>query len=161
MTTTFEPTFASVTSTSTFESTARASRQDLPVREGSAIDTSEPFCVAIDVTGEGFPRTVMLGDLGAEPQAALLRRVDVPRVEIVKVSHHGSADQDPALYERLHADLGLIGVGAGNTYGHPTEHLLDILRANGAVAARTDTDGMLAVWRGDEGRLTLWRQRAP
>ncbi|MFF8187806.1 ComEC/Rec2 family competence protein [Microbacterium sp. NPDC016588] len=117
--------------------------------------------VAIDVTGTGFPRTVMLGDLGAEPQAALLRRVDVPRVEIVKVSHHGSADQDPALYERLHADLGLIGVGAGNTYGHPTERLLDILRANGTVAARTDTDGILAVWRGEEGKLTLWRQRAP
>ncbi|WP_431795609.1 ComEC/Rec2 family competence protein [Microbacterium enclense] len=115
--------------------------------------------VAIDVTGPGFPRTVMLGDLGAEPQAAVLRRVDITRSEIVKVSHHGSADQDPELYRRLHADVGLIGVGAGNTYGHPTARLLDLLRETGTVAARTDTDGILAVWRDENGRLTLWRQR--
>lgn len=115
--------------------------------------------VAIDVTGPGFPRTVMLGDLGAEPQAAVLRRVDITRAEIVKVSHHGSADQDPELYRRLHADVGLIGVGAGNTYGHPTARLLDLLRETGTVAARTDTDGILAVWRDENGRLTLWRQR--
>lgn len=117
--------------------------------------------VAIDVTGPGFPHTVMLGDLGAEPQAALLRRIAVPRVEVVKVSHHGSADQDPELYRRLHADLGLIGVGADNSYGHPTARLLDILQQNGTVAARTDLDGVLAVWHDGEGRLTLWRQRAP
>lgn len=115
--------------------------------------------VVIEVTGAGFPHTMMLGDLGEEPQAALLRRVDVPRVEIVKVSHHGSADQDPELYERLHADLGLIGVGAGNSYGHPTERLLEMLRRNGTVTARTDTDGILAAWHDEAGRLTLWRER--
>lgn len=115
--------------------------------------------VAIDVSGDGFPRTIMLGDLGAEPQAALLRRVDPPRVEVVKVSHHGSADQDPALYHRLHAALGLIGVGAHNTYGHPTERLLGILRETATEAARTDTGGLLAVWREDDGRLALWQQR--
>jgi hypothetical protein len=51
MTTTFEPTFPSVTSTSTFASTARASRHDFPARDGSAIETSEPLAVAIVVTG--------------------------------------------------------------------------------------------------------------
>lgn len=115
--------------------------------------------VAIDVVGEGFPRTVLLGDLGAEPQAALLRRVEVPRVEVVKVSHHGSADQDPELYHRLHASIGLIGVGAHNTYGHPTARLLGILKEEATVAARTDTGGLLAVWHDEEGRLSLWRQR--
>lgn len=115
--------------------------------------------VAIDVAGENFPRTVLLGDLGAEPQAALLRRIELPRVEIVKVSHHGSADQDAELYHRLHAAVGLIGVGAHNTYGHPTARLLDILQKEGTIAARTDTGGILAVWHDDEGRLALWRQR--
>lgn len=115
--------------------------------------------VAIDVAGKDFPRTILLGDLGAEPQAALMRRVELPRVEIVKVSHHGSADQDPELYRRLHAAVGLIGVGIDNTYGHPTARLLDILQQGATVAARTDTGGLLAVWHDDEGGLALWRQR--
>lgn len=115
--------------------------------------------VVIDVAGEDFPRTTLLGDLGAEPQAELMRRVELPRVEIVKVSHHGSADQDPQLYGRLHAAIGLIGVGAGNTYGHPTARLLDILQQGATIAARTDTGGLLAVWYDEQGRLALWRQR--
>ncbi|WP_295851980.1 ComEC/Rec2 family competence protein [uncultured Microbacterium sp.] len=116
--------------------------------------------VAIDVAGPGFPRTLLLGDLGEQAQSALRRRVDVPRVRAVKVSHHGSADQDAALYRALHPAVGLIGVGADNDYGHPTAKLLGILTALGTTAARTDRDGALAVWIDEEGRLTLWRERA-
>ncbi len=116
--------------------------------------------VAIDVAGPGFPRTLLLGDLGKQAQSALRRRVDVPRVRVVKVSHHGSADQDAALYRALHPAVGLIGVGADNDYGHPTAKLLGILTALGTTAARTDRDGALAVWIDEEGRLTLWRERA-
>jgi len=116
--------------------------------------------VALDVVGPDFPRTVLLGDLGADAQAALLRRVEVPRVDVVKVSHHGSADQDPELYRRLHPVVGLIGVGAQNRYGHPTTTLLSTLAALGVVVGRTDTDGDLAVSM-SEGSLTLWRARPP
>lgn len=117
--------------------------------------------VAIDVAGGGFPRTVLLGDLGEEAQAALRRRVDVPRVQIVKVSHHGSADQDADLYRDLHPAVGLIGVGADNSYGHPTDSLLTMLRALGTAIGRTDQDGALAAWLDSEGRLTLWREHGP
>jgi competence protein ComEC len=116
--------------------------------------------VALDVVGPDFPRTVLLGDLGADAQAALLRRVAVPRVDVVKVSHHGSADQDPELYRRLQPVIGLIGVGAQNRYGHPTATLLSTMTALGAVVGRTDTDGDLAVSM-SEGQLTLWRARPP
>jgi competence protein ComEC len=103
---------------------------------------------------------VLLGDLGEKAQSALRRRIDVPRVQVVKVSHHGSADQDPALYRALHPTIGLIGVGADNDYGHPTAKLLNILSALGTTAARTDRDGAIAVWLDEDGRLTLWRERA-
>lgn len=115
--------------------------------------------LVLDVSGLAFPRTMLLGDLGAKPQKALGRRIDVPRVQVVKVSHHGSADQDPAFYGRLAADVGLIGVGADNTYGHPTETLLSTLAALGTTVGRTDTDGALAVWAGADGRLSLWREK--
>ncbi len=116
--------------------------------------------VALDVAGAGFPRTVLLGDLGEQAQSALRRRIDVPRVQVVKVSHHGSADQDAELYRALHPAVGLIGVGADNDYGHPTATLLGILTTLGSTAARTDRDGALAVWIAEGGRLTLWRERA-
>lgn len=116
--------------------------------------------VAVDVVGPGFPRAVLLGDLGERAQEALRRRVDIPRVQVVKVSHHGSADQDADLYRALHPTIGLIGVGADNDYGHPTAKLLGILAALGTTAARTDRDGALAVWLDGDGRLTLWREKA-
>lgn len=115
--------------------------------------------IVLDVVGPTLPRTILLGDLGAEPQRALARRVAVPVVRVVKVSHHGSADQDPDLYRRLDADIGLIGVGADNDYGHPTASLLSTLVAVGTRVGRTDLHGTLAVWLDGDGRLSLWRER--
>lgn len=117
--------------------------------------------VAIDVAGPGFPRTEMLGDLGEDAQESLLRRADVTPVQVVKVAHHGSADQDADLYRRLHAAIGLIGVGADNRYGHPTASLLSILESEGTTVGRTDRDGALAVWIDERGRLSLWRENGP
>lgn len=117
--------------------------------------------VALDVAGPGFPRTEMLGDLGEDAQGSLLRRADVPPVQVVKVAHHGSADQDADLYRRLHAAIGLIGVGADNRYGHPTASLLSILESEGTTVGRTDRDGALAVWIDEQGRLSLWRENGP
>ena len=49
-------------------------------------------------------------------------------VEILKVSHHGSADAGlPALLEDLRPRIAVISVGAGNTYGHPTPETLAAL----------------------------------
>ncbi len=52
-------------------------------------------------------------------------------VDLVKVAHHGSADQSERLYAELDATVGVIGVGAENGYGHPTDRLLDLLARGG------------------------------
>lgn len=54
-------------------------------------------------------------------------REDFAPVDVVKVSHHGSRDQFEGLYRVLSAEIGLIGVGEENTYGHPTRGALEIL----------------------------------
>jgi competence protein ComEC len=41
--------------------------------------------------------------------------------------------------------VGLIGVGADNDYGHPTDRALDALAASGTAAFRTDLDGLILV----------------
>jgi competence protein ComEC len=100
---------------------------------------------------------LFLGDLGEESQRRLLGRGGLPRVDVVKVAHHGSADQSAALYEAIGARVGLIGVGAGNRFGHPTAKLLGILAAVGTAAERTDRDGLILVAPGDRpGQVRVW-----
>jgi competence protein ComEC len=103
---------------------------------------------------------IMLGDLGEESQARLMGAADPGRVDVVKVAHHGSADQSAAFYERLDATVGLIGVGADNDYGHPTDKLLGILASTGTTALRTDLDGLILLAPGDTpGAIDVWTSR--
>lgn len=102
---------------------------------------------------------VFLGDLGEHAQRRL-RPLAEARPDVVKVAHHGSADQDPGLYRQLAAPIGLIGVGADNTYGHPTASALDVLRAAGTTAFRTDEQGTIVVSRAADGSLQVWTERA-
>ncbi|MEU6536331.1 ComEC/Rec2 family competence protein [Streptomyces sp. NPDC047000] len=98
-------------------------------------------------------RLLLLGDLEPPAQQALL---DSPAgallgpVDVLKVAHHGSANQDPALIRRAAPRLALISCGADNPYGHPAPSTVAALRATGATVLRTDRDGALAV--SGEGR---------
>ncbi|MFD7918192.1 ComEC/Rec2 family competence protein [Streptomyces sp. NPDC059740] len=88
----------------------------------------------------------LLGDLEPATQEALLAaHPDLPRVDVVKVAHHGSAHQSPQLLARLAPRLALISCGTGNPYGHPAPVTLAMLRAVGATVLRTDTSGSIAV----------------
>ena len=82
-------------------------------------------------------------------------------VDVVKVAHHGSADQNPAMYRQLRARVGIIGVGAHNDYGHPTAALLGILAAVGTSAERTDRQGMILVSPGQDGTVLVWSEHSP
>jgi competence protein ComEC len=73
------------------------------------------------------------------------------KLAIVKVSHHGSADQSDELYQQIQADVALISVGEGNSYGHPTKKTLDLLEASGSEVFRTDQAGAIAVSVGEQG----------
>lgn len=109
----------------------------------------------------GCLSSLFVGDLDERSQNRMLAaNPGFTPVDVVKVSHHGSADQSVRLYETIAARVGLIGVGVGNGYGHPTERLLGILRDTRTEAARTDTDGLVLVAPGSTpGSITLWRQR--
>jgi competence protein ComEC len=70
---------------------------------------------------------------------------------IVKVSHHGSADQLAHLYDLLHPTVALISVGVGNPYGHPTQRTLRFLASDSQSIFRTDQSGNIAVTDTAEG----------
>lgn len=107
----------------------------------------------------GCLSALMLGDLGAEPQARL-RALGVAPVDVVKVSHHGSADQDAELYALASAAVGLIGVGDGNGYGHPTQDALALVDRAGTAAWRTDRCGLVLVAPAGSAGAWVWSERA-
>jgi competence protein ComEC len=114
--------------------------------------------VVLRFEGDGLT-SVFLGDLGEEAQR-VLAGTDPGQADIVKVAHHGSADQSPELYARLRSRVALISCGLDNSYGHPTERLLGILRTEGSAPFRTDLEGLLLV-APDPGGARVWHERNP
>ena len=108
---------------------------------------------------DGCLTSLFLGDLGQESQSRLMGAVRIPRVDVVKVAHHGSKDQSARLYQQAHATIGLIGVGAENEYGHPTPELLDILTTTSTTPVRTDLGGIALLAAGADGTVTVWTER--
>jgi competence protein ComEC len=131
---------------------------------GGQEDTGNAGSITLETDGRGL-RTVFLGDLGEEAQDALIAAGAVHPVDVVKVAHHGSADQSPDLYRRLHARLGLVSVGVRNGYGHPTASALRMLADSGTAVARTDEQGMLLVSPISPTRtgpaVRVWSERMP
>jgi competence protein ComEC len=71
--------------------------------------------------------------------------VDLPEVDVLKVAHHGSSYQEPALLAETRPRIALVSVGADNDYGHPAPETIAALQRAGALVGRTDTDGTLVV----------------
>ncbi|PBC79883.1 competence protein ComEC [Streptomyces sp. TLI_235] len=93
-------------------------------------------------------RVALLGDLEPPAQEALLQRGPPGRADVLKVAHHGSANQDWDLTGALHPRLALISCGRDNPYGHPAPRTVDRLTALGATVLRTDRAGDIAVLGG-------------
>ncbi|MCT1396216.1 ComEC/Rec2 family competence protein, partial [Microbacterium sp. p3-SID338] len=131
-----------------------------PLKDSVAFPPGNDASVVTEFAGGGVPRALFLGDLSAAPQRALLRRTPLTGYDVVKVAHHGSADQESALYEALHPSVALITVGAGNDYGHPRRETLEMLSALGAHVYRTDRNGRTLLGIEDHA-LRVWTDVAP
>lgn len=104
-------------------------------------------------------RSLFLGDLGEAAQERILagHRLGGP-VDLVKMAHHGSADQSARIYLAASASIGLITVGADNGYGHPTPAALAMLAAAGTTGFRTDRCGLIVVG-GTGANPVVWTER--
>jgi competence protein ComEC len=130
------------------------------VEPGNAASVTVRF-EGVGACAGGCLSSIFLGDLGEESQCPMLGVAHPAPVDVVKVAHHGSADQCERLYERLRARVGVISVGAGNRYGHPTDRLLDILERVGTTIARTDLEGMVLLSPAPDGGVAVRTERPP
>ncbi|RNI20355.1 ComEC/Rec2 family competence protein [Flexivirga caeni] len=115
------------------------------IRAGSVQNNAS---VVLDVRSHGM-RLLLTGDIESQAAAAVLGQLraltDAPPVDVLKVPHHGSANQDPQLEKFVRAPIAVISVGAHNDYGHPSPRTLDLLRESNSTVERTDRGGDVAI----------------
>jgi len=84
------------------------------------------------------------GDNHANVEAAIIDSGWDIDVDILKAGHHGSktsSSQD--FLVGTSPDFFIISAGAGNSFGHPHQEVLDRVSAMGALIRRTDTEGSI------------------
>lgn len=107
--------------------------------DGSQINNSS---IAMLVTAPDWSMFTA-GDIEPPVQHEILG--SVRKVDIYKVSHHGSKYQDEELMRALSAQIAVISVGAKNSYGHPAPETIAALTRLGTQVVRTDIDGAVAI----------------
>ena len=111
---------------------------ELYVPQGGAGDNERGLIVSGHCGEYDF---LVTGDAGIQTENQLLRRAELPREELLVVGHHGSRNSTgDALLRRTRPVNAVISVG-GNSYGHPTQEVLDRLAACGTAVWRTDRSG--------------------
>ena len=89
------------------------------------------------------------GDVEPPAQLAIASQVGQLNVDVLKIAHHGSRNQDSKFAEVMHPKNVIISVGQGNDYGHPAQSTIAMYQALGAKVWRTDRQGSIAVvWTG-------------
>jgi competence protein ComEC len=123
---------------------------------GTDVDATENAdSVVMYVTYEGArTETVFLftGDAESDTLAAVADAGLARDVDVLKVGHHGSkvsiTEEEAALYD---PEVAIVSAGAGNSYGHPTEACLSILRGAGAEVFCTIECGDITVLPDEDG----------
>lgn len=88
---------------------------------------------------------LVTGDMTEEIERRLVKYGALPQVEVLLAGHHGSKyATGEALLEAVRPEVVFISVGY-NSYGHPTQEVLDRASAAGADIYRTDLQGDLTI----------------
>ena len=95
----------------------------------------------------GSAHVLLTGDAeGPEEEWLLEHSPDALAADVLKVGHHGSSTSTtPAFLEAVHPRVALVSVGARNTYGHPSQDVMDALRVSGVTTLRTDQLGTVVL----------------
>ena len=101
--------------------------------EGSAINNQSIVALI------SSPNYTLLTTGDVEPDVQAL--IHPPKIDYLKVAHHGSKYQDLNFNRFADPELAIISVGAGNKYGHPAASTERLFKR----VYRTDKDGAIAI----------------
>jgi competence protein ComEC len=117
----------------------------IPAPDGVAGDEQNNRSLTL-VLEHGPFRALFPGDAETQLINALLASEELPRVDVLKASHHGSRNGvTPAWLARLQPAVVAISLAEGNSYGHPHAAALRYYCAGGRRVLRTDLHGDIVV----------------
>ena len=100
---------------------------------------------------------LLAGDAEDQTEHRLLTKDLDLQTRVLKVSHHGSkyaSSQD--FLNRVKPEVAIVSCGAWNRYGHPSQAVLDRLKAANIKLYRTDLQGEITITtRGKNDELTI------
>jgi len=93
----------------------------------------------------GGVSALITGDMNSQIERSLLRSIDLPKVDLLVVGHHGSKNStSDELLAAIAPDIAVISVGY-NTFGHPASETLERLRNHSVTIYRTDEAGNVTI----------------
>jgi competence protein ComEC len=98
--------------------------------------------------------------LPGDAEAEALEPLDLGRIAIVELPHHGSRDGlDDRLLGEMAPRLAVVSVGP-NKFGHPTPEMLALMASHHVPLLRTDRVGDITLTAGSNG-LAVAEARPP
>ena len=89
----------------------------------------------------GETEFLVTGDAGTNVEEQLLSFYEIGEIDLLIAGHHGSKySTGDVLLDRLKPETAFISVGI-NSYGHPSEEVLQRLSLRGIEVYRTDVNG--------------------
>lgn len=89
---------------------------------------------------------LLTGDMEQKAESDLVNSGANLDVDVLQVGHHGSETSTGYVFlNSVLPEVGVISVGEGNSYGHPSENTLSRLRDAGVDVWRTDLAGTVTI----------------
>ena len=100
---------------------------------------------------------LLAGDAEDQTEHRLLTKELELKSKVIKISHHGSKYASSGDFlNRVKPEVAIVSCGAWNRYGHPSQAVLDRLKAANVKLYRTDLQGEITITtRGTDTDLTI------
>ncbi len=138
----------------TAEAVLYANESSMISDESSDVNNSSLTAYMYDRHGS----VIFTGDIEIETETYIADAGYARNTDILAVAHHGSDTSSKAKnISIISPEYAIISVGRNNSYGHPSDRVINTLTESGANIMRTDICGAVRVVM-REGKLRIWQK---
>jgi len=108
---------------------------------GTGYEDANDYSIVVKVT-YGNTSFLLTGDAEAVSESQMVSKGLDLSATVLKVGHHGSrTSTGDSFLNKVNPKFAVVSVGKENSYGHPTQEVMDRLQTRGIPVYRTDENG--------------------